>query len=90
MGNDGSDFKCVMCYNCTAIVAEYHVKKPFIKYDHLLCHYCEWEIKEMIYKEGQCRMFSNHSKIVTLTENNIKDKDGYYEWLDKCTPKNSA
>ena len=83
------EFKCVMCYNCTAILGDYQVKKPFKKYDHYLCHYCEWEIKEMIYEEGECRMYSNHSRIVTLTKSNIKDIIEYEQWLDSCTQKNT-
>ena len=30
-------------------------------------------------------MYSNHSRIVTLTKSNIKDIIGYEQWLDSCT-----
>ena len=89
MKNSEEDFKCLMCYNCTSIVADYHVKKPFTNYNHYLCHYCEWEIKEMIHQDGECKMFTNNSKIITLKKSNIKDIIEYEQWLDSCTQKNT-
>ena len=79
-----------MCYECTSIMAEYQVKRPFIRFDYDLCHHCEWEIKELIWKEGSAIMYDERKrKQVKLTKFNIKDIIGYEQWLDKCSQKDS-
>ena len=74
-----------MCYNCTHILADYKVKKPFKKYNYYLCNYCEWEIKHYIFMDGLCMMYNEAGKLVKLTKDNIKERYEYEKWLDSCT-----
>ena len=80
-----NEFIDEMCYNCTHVLPRYKLKKAFKEYEYWLCHYCEWEIKETIFNEGECHMFGPHNRLVKLKKSNIKDIVEYEQWLDSCT-----